>query len=357
GTLFGKNTIAGALNITTAGPTQEFEGSLSALYEFEQEETIVSGVVSGPLSDTFSARLAVQWSQMDAGWIENEFRGGEDEPASESSFARLSATWDATENLSFTAKYTYNDLEQSGRNSELSDANGKYPGAPFVGNMAALVAPYGEFGVLDNKRNVGGTPGTLFDRDESDTDMNTFVLTANYNWGDHLLTSITGYTDYDMIDAQDNDVTPLDILAMQTEEEYEQFSQELRLTSPGGETIDYIVGAYYQYDELDTHQMINVDLLDVIFGSPVPDVVPPGFFGPPIFSARYAHMEQETPSWAAFTQLTWNISDSFRATLGLRYANDEKDVFQELRLTEFDNRNSPLASLFPPASGVAPGFV
>ncbi|MEE8338608.1 MAG: TonB-dependent receptor [Xanthomonadales bacterium] len=357
GTLFGKNTIAGALNITTAAPTDEFEGSVSALYEFEQKQTILSGVLSGPLTDTVSARLALQWSELDAGWMENEFRGGEDEPASEHKFARLSLNWDASDKLNFLLKYTRSEFEQEGRNSELSDVNGKYPGAPFVGNMAALLAPFGEFGVLDNKRNVGGTPGTLFDRDEIETDANTFVLIATYDMADHVLTSITGYNDYDSFQATDQDVTPLDILAMQTEEEYEQFSQELRLTSPGGETIDYLIGAYYQYDELKTTQMINTNLLDVIFGSPVPGVVPPGIFGPPIFSARFADMEQETTSWAVFSQLTWNITDTFRTTLGLRYANDKKEVIQELRLTEFNDRNLPLATLFPPASGVAPGFV
>lgn len=356
GTLFGKNTIAGALNITTASPTDEFEGSVSALYEFDQEETIVSGVVSGPLTDNVSARLAVQWAEMDGGWMENTFRG-EDEPTSENNIARLSVSWNVSDKLSVDAKYSYSDFSMKGRNAELSDANGKYPGAPFVGNMAQLVAPYGEFGVLDNKRNIGGTPGTVFDRDEMESEANAFVLTVNYDWGNHVLTSITGYTDYDMFDANDNDVTPLDILAMHAEEDYEQFSQELRLTSPGGETLDYILGAYYQYDELNTTQMINVNLLETSFGSPVPGVVPPGFFGPPLFSGRYADMEQDTTSWAVFTQLTWNINDNWRTTLGLRYANDKKEVTQELRLTEFNDESSPLATVFPPASGVVPGFV
>lgn len=356
GTLFGKNTIAGALNITTAKPSEEFEGSVSALYEFEHEETILSAVVSGPLSDNFSARLAVQWAEMDGGWLENTFRG-EDEPTSENTIARLGISWDVTDKLTVDAKYSYGDFSMDGRVAELSDANGKYPGAPFVGNMAQLLAPFGEFGVLDNKRVVGGTPGSLFDRDQIETESNTFVVTLNYEWGDSVLTSVTGYTDYDMFDANDNDFTPLDILALQAQEDYEQFSQELRLTSPGGEKFDYIVGAYYQYDELNTTQLINVSLLDVIFGTPVPGVVPIGAFGPPIFSGRYADMEQETTSWAVFSQVTWNINDNWRTTLGLRYANDKKEVTQELRLTEFGDENSPLATLAPPASGAAPGFV
>ncbi len=356
GTLFGKNTIAGALNITTAKPTAEFEGSVTGMYEFEQEETILSGVVSGPLTDTLSGRIAAQWSNMDAGWIDNELRN-EDEPTPENIVVRSSLSWDASDRLTVDANYTYSDFTQDGRNSELSDANGRYPGAPFLPGMAELVAPYGEFGKLDEKRNVGGTPGSLYDRDKMENDANAFVLTLNYDWGDYIVTSISGYTDYNLTDETDNDVTPLDILAMETEENYEQYSQEFRLTSPGGETIDYIVGVYYQYDELDTEQFINVNLLETSFGSPVPGVVPPGFFGPPLFSARYAHMEQDTTSWSVFSQMTWNITDTVRTTLGLRYADDEKKVDQELRLTQFNDKNTPLATLFPPASGVAPGFV
>lgn len=346
GTLFGKNTIAGALNITTAGPTDEVEGFISGLYEFEHEETILEGVISGPLSDTLSARLSLRWSEMDDGWMDNRWKN-RGEPASETKFARVGLRWNPTDTLEVLGKVTINKFEQQGRNSELTDPNGKYPGAPFVGNMAQLLVPFGETGRRDGKRTVGGSSGTLFDRDESDNDMETYAVTVNYDIGDHVLTLVTGYTEYDMFDAQDNDVTPLDILAMQTDEEYEQFSQEIRLTSPGGEVLDYIVGFYYQTDELDTTQFINANLLDIVG-------LPPA--GPPIFSGRWANMNQETESLAVFAQLTWNISDTLRTTLGLRYSEDEKDAEQELRLTEFNSPNSLLATLMPPLSGIAPGF-
>lgn len=347
GTLFGKNTIAGALNITTANPTEEVEGFISGLYEFEHDETILEGVISGPLTDTLAARLSLRWSEMDEGWMDNDWKN-KGEPASETKFARLGLLWNPTDNLELLTKVSVNKFEQHGRNSELTDPNGKYPGAPFVGNMASLLTPFGEMGKRDGNRNVGGTPGTLFDRDESDNDMETYSVTVNYDIGEHVLTSVTGYTEYDMFDAQDNDVTPLDVLAMETREDYQQFSQEIRLTSPGDETLDYIVGAYYQTDELDTTQFINANLLDLVG-------LPPA--GPPIFSGRWANMDQETTSWAVFTQLTWNITDSVRTTLGLRYAEDEKEATQELRLTEFNDPNSLLSALMPPASGIAPGFV
>jgi len=340
GTLFGKNTIAGAMNIITADPTDELEGFVSALYEFEHDETIMEGVFSGPLNDSLSARLSLRWSEMNEGWIRNSWRH-DGEPQSETQMARLGLRWTPTEDLEALTKITINNFEQEGRNSELTDVNGFYPGGD---SMAALLAPFGEIGKKDGKRLVGGTEGTLFDRDESDNDIASYLITVNYNLGEHTLTSVTGYTEYDFTDAQDNDVTPFDILAMESEEDYEQFSQEIRITSPLDQTLDYILGAYYQRDNLDTTQFINTNLLDL---QP----------GPPIFSSRLANMSQDTESWAVFAQLTWNISETVRTTLGLRYAEDEKEVEQEMRLTEFANPNSPLATLSPPASGVASGAV
>ena len=58
--LFGKNSVAGALNITTAKPTDAFEGSLMASYEFENTESIVEGIVSGPISDRVRYRVAAR---------------------------------------------------------------------------------------------------------------------------------------------------------------------------------------------------------------------------------------------------------------------------------------------------------
>ena len=69
-TLFGKNTIAGAINITTGQPTEEFEGYISAGYTSELEAKTVTGVVSGPLSDSVRGRLAIR-SYEDKGYVEN----------------------------------------------------------------------------------------------------------------------------------------------------------------------------------------------------------------------------------------------------------------------------------------------
>src|SRR3546814_9267316 len=67
---FGKNSTAGVISLTSANPTDELEGYLRAGYEFVANERVVEGVISGPLTDTLQARLALRGSQMD-GWMHN----------------------------------------------------------------------------------------------------------------------------------------------------------------------------------------------------------------------------------------------------------------------------------------------
>ncbi len=68
GILFGKNTIGGAINVTSAKPTDEFESYIEALYEPEHGEEVITGVVSGPLTEAVSGRLAVRKESFEGWW-------------------------------------------------------------------------------------------------------------------------------------------------------------------------------------------------------------------------------------------------------------------------------------------------
>jgi iron complex outermembrane receptor protein len=74
-TLFGKNTIGGAINITSAAPEDQFGSKLSVTYEPDSEESLVAGHVTGPLTDTLRGRLAFTANQMDDGWVTNDYYG------------------------------------------------------------------------------------------------------------------------------------------------------------------------------------------------------------------------------------------------------------------------------------------
>jgi iron complex outermembrane receptor protein len=343
GTLFGKNSIAGALNITTARPTREAEGYVTAQYGFTFEEPVLEGVLSGPISETLAVRVAGRWSELNRGWIKNAYRDRR-EPQLESAVGRISVLWKPSENFDLLAKATVNRFVENGRSSELINVGGAYFGNP--GSQAELLAPYGEFGVLDKVRNVGGTPGTAFDRDRSANTVQSYGLTANYYLDDFTITSITGFITYDARDTQDNDVTPLDLMAMEVGEEYDQFSQEIRLTSPTGGLFEYLVGAYYQRDTLDALQYINISTLQIREA---------GYAGPPLHSGRYLTLHQKTESWAVFGQFKVNFNEDFSAAVGLRYSEDRKSVLQQGRLTAFNQPNVPLSSNPLMPVGAAPG--
>jgi iron complex outermembrane recepter protein len=293
--LFGQSSIAGAISLVSAKPTDEFEGMISASYADKYNEQEVNGYVSGPLTDTLKARLALRDRQED-GYIENVLRD-EDTPAIDEQAARLTLVWEPTEELLAELKLESARLDRKGRPTQAVDL-GTYPD-----QVAGLV----DNAKLDYK--------TYSNEDnEMEFDSDTVVLKLEYAVGDHTLTSITGYSEYEyQEDNYDAESTELAVVALDMSEDFEQFSQEFRLTSPGGETIDYIVGAFFQkseqkYTEDASLQISALNPANVYFDS---------------LLKRPFEVESETV--ALFGQATWNVSEQLRVTFGLRYTEDEKE--------------------------------
>ena len=88
----------------------------------------------------------------------------------------------------------------------------------------------------------------LMARNTNKTDV--FVATVNWELDFATLTSISAYSGYDMESGGNTDLSAAPGLGRTRSEDYEQYSQEIRFVSPGGETIDWIAGAYYQYNNL-----------------------------------------------------------------------------------------------------------
>jgi outer membrane receptor protein involved in Fe transport len=234
-TLFGKNTIAGAINITTAQPTERFEGYIEAAFESEVDGTTVSAMLSGPLSDTVRVRVAARKSD-DEGWMTNTAVGGVGGPEEDNLAIRGTLEWDASESLVFTLKAERNHYKYLGRPQVISIAT---PMATF------LYQTFGDAGFspgFDYVRNARTSVQTEF----HDTDASLVQLTALYDWGNLAVTSITAVTGYDYRDSQDADYSALLFLERSRLEEHEQFSQEFLLTSPGGGAVDLLAGVYFQ---------------------------------------------------------------------------------------------------------------
>jgi len=305
GTLFGKNTIGGALNITSAQPTDELEASLSNSYEFELDQTIVEGFVSGPLSDTVRGRLAFNVNDMSEGWTHNSFYDA-DEPDTEQWAVRGALAWDASDSLSITVKYEHGDFDVTGAPYEIIEA----------GPHAALFESVGIDGKLNGESTIGNVSPAI-DIGSSfiyEGDMDEFALTADYQLAGATLTTLIAHSAYEFDRAQDADFGPLDVTTHFDTEEFEQDSVEIRLASDNDNTIQYIVGVYWQQNELDLISATSLNTTPL--GVPLPAVT------------RNFGLEQDSDTWAVFGQATWALTDTFRLTGGLRYTEETKDARQ-----------------------------
>lgn len=301
GILFGKNTIAGAINITTAQPDHEFMASIDALYEPDHGEEVLTLVLNGGITDNLAGRLAVRHIGMD-GWWDNEFLGTEG-PDQDSNYYRGALKWTPTDLLDITAKYEHGDFDR--QNAPQVVYQSEQP-LNFRGEEVFPVISDRDSGSIDWPSG-----------DDAKTDV--FALTINWDLSFATLTSITAYSAYDVFRTQDSDYSAQPGINRTLDEEYEQVSQEIRFVSPGGERFDWIAGAYYQTAELDISR-VNVGLDTGLLG-------PTASFA--LLNTQEAQpnwFEQDSDSWAVFAQGTWNIADRWRATLGIRYNEEEKEL-------------------------------
>ena len=321
--LFGKNSIAGAVSMITARPGDEFEGSVTALYETEEQRQDYRLVLSGPLTQRLSGRFSALYRDMDGAYT-NTLSGG-DEKREEERVLRAQLLWEPIDTLSVLAKYERSDFDDFGRNVELAqsivreDLAAQGRGIDYItalnnfvaaGNNARGLQPPIAYSGIDGRLNrVRGGNG-----DFHDNSSEVFVLTVDYALGDHTLTSTTGYLEYAFSQDCDCDFTSASIFNALQSERFDQFSQEIRLTSPGGETLDYIAGLYYQNNELNFNDSINVPANSLL------RLLNPAFSD--IRTRRFS--VQDSDLWALFAQFTWNVNERTRLVLGARYSEEDK---------------------------------
>lgn len=342
--LFGKNSVGGALNITTARPTDEFDAMVSALYSGRYDEQEYSAHVSGPFTERFRGRLAARYREVD-GHIENATLGTDD-PSREESLVRGWLEFDVTENVSAALKAEFGEFDVVGRQIEIAQEFPAVAG-PFTGlTYAQILAIFGQDpSVLNNTADyVRSSNG-----DFSNNDTDEFVLQVDWEAGENTLTSITGYSEYDFDELCDCDFTGGNVFNVSMGEEYEQISQEIRLTSPTGGALEYILGAYYESSDLKFTDTIllpgNSVLVPLLNANPAFNGTPlQGIAGTAVADTGTPRLfTQDAESQSVFAQVSWNMSEEFRSTFGLRYTKDEKDATRTLGITEIDG--DPLVGL------------
>ncbi len=342
--LFGKNSVAGALNITTAKPTDEFEGSIFASNEFEDDEIIIEGMLSGPLSDAVRARVAVRSRELD-GYMTNATLG-RPEPNREDLTVRGTLEFDLSDNVTATLKAEIGEFDVTGRHIEVVNEQ-PAPAGPFAGLLYSE-ALAGAFMQDSSVLNVVRDDVRSSNGDFSNNESATYVLTLDWGLGEHDLKSITGWSDFEYDEFCDCDYTGAVVFGAALQEQYTQFSQEFRLSSPLADNYDYILGVYYQTSDHDYADQI-------IF--PANSIVGPAL-GAPVINAtqarRLANVENDVLS--AFAQFNWHVNDAWTIQLGGRVTQDDREGRRTLNILALDGSPLPMAQATAPIVYGSPGL-
>ena len=305
GTLFGKNTTGGLINIIRGDVTMEWGGDfIVTLDEHGRED--VKGVVNVPIvEDKLGIKLFGAQIKSD-GFVYNttleEDVGGDD--VQNYGFA---AKWQATDNFDIKLHYE-KTKDESDQGAYVNQNTGTDNTCVFFASCVT--------NTTDNEnQNSSNT------RNFSDNEYDTTILTANYDFGNMVLTYIGAQRDMDEQNMQSFDASPADFLDMNYFNEWDQESHELRLTTNFDGPLNFVAGLYSF--EVDYTQYWDVYHLhwtyNAILGFPLfPDVTAPT-------SAKTQGQRQQTDSAAAFISADWAINDRWTLTLGGRYTEEEKD--------------------------------
>ncbi len=352
GTLYGKNTIGGAINVITTRPGNEFDGKLKATMGSDDRMDFDGRVNLPLLPGKLAAKLAASSHNQD-GWVE---RAGDGLDLGDTGVdvVRGALAWTPTEALRIDLSADYSSIEQNGSPGILrgtfSYPGGLYDlynavGAPLVAAMQGMPpgSQFDDSWVGDENTSYGTGPSL------DDNETWGLNLTATWDIADTIaLKSITAWREMDAKIKVDMDYSPFPVVETDEKQDQEQFSQEFQLSGDAfGQRLNWLAGAYYMrekaHDENATKLASGIyDSLELMPGAFVPLV--PGFACPAPFPAPCAGgagnpyntifdldvsptTELETDSWALFAQGSWQLTDKTSLTLGGRYSWDDKEYF------------------------------
>jgi outer membrane receptor protein involved in Fe transport len=386
GTIFGKNTVGGALNLTTRKPTSEFAANLNAGYEFELEEANLNGFLSGPLADTVRGRIAFLATDQNEGFIDNRFYN-ESTPVARTNAVRGILDWDVTSATLLRVRGEYQDFD--------------FDGQPFALRTAGPLAPViQQFGVREGSLTqtaIGQAPGGLLDTGSNGTlegESKEIAVTVEQTFDSGASLEVIGaFSTLDFDRRLDADFSPLDLFGVDDSEDSDQTSLSVRLISPDKGRVRYVAGLYYQDSslELDGLSSLNVATAQNALGAgclaaglSAPDaqqlfasalglngqtprnaasqlmragnasvidtcVAFGGTLTVPGSLSRVNTFDQQAEVYAAYGQADFTLTNSLELTVGLRYTIEDKDARQTVFGSNFgtttpnNNLATPLA--------------
>ena len=329
GTLFGKNTVAGAVSLVSAKPSGEFEGKGTVnVGNFNALEAKLS--VDFALSDQVSAKIAASTRTRD-GYIKNVYTEGQ-LPTTMNTVVDGTPIFGIplpfpieTENPPNTSDEINNQDTQSYRaqlriqpNDNL-DINIALDGLQSE-RMPVLGVPL--------TTTFGDTPYHFADVENDEVnwsfqgrekrDISGVNVNIDYDLGNEFsLRSITAFRDTEIIYQNDTDYSPLDFLWLYYQDNYDQTTQEFQLISPDDADFKYVVGVYYYKQDAET-------IRDAIGGHAA------GFFGIPYLGGAFNDGTVDTESTAFYISGSYQFNEQWKLGFGARQSEETKDVVWNL---------------------------
>ncbi|QFU77956.1 TonB-dependent receptor [Halioglobus maricola] len=330
GTLFGRNTIGGAISVNTVRPQigGDFGGELG-LAVGSDDRLNLKGALEVPLGDSLAIRASLASLEQD-GYVTRQSDGA-DLGNEDTLTGRFALAWMPTESLSVDINADYSQMKTNAAAFELlgidftdlSQFNGLVASVPppmvFIHNVTfAATAPGVPCAVTDVAGNgITSNPDSpncmderyLLDRGRSaateieDPELDVWGVAGTVAWdfSDSMtFKSITGWRELDSLEGQDGDISPHRIAHWTVEMEQEQFTQEFQLLGSHADW-NWILGAYYFKEEGTDRNTLDFTVSNFLSG---------GAF--------------DNESMALFAQATWDISDILHLTVGGRYTDEEK---------------------------------
>lgn len=310
GTLYGRNTPVGAINITSRAPSQRNEALLSARIG-NYEDLLVSGYVGGGLTEKVAGRVSF-WASSREGY-ETNLSTGDEVNGQEQYGVRGRLLWDVADSVTGDFIAYYSRIRSECCTPETLAPIGA-TGIATPGFLAAAQAaghPFRNF--------TEGDHVVDDDREGLDT-AETYGASVTLNVdlpGEHTLTSITAFNGYtDDIGQLAADGLPQATGAGEQYLRVEGLSEELRIASSLDRQLSYIAGIYLFSSDM-THTT------DTYLGVNANRVLPPARAFLPTDASSF-YFSQDTRSAAVFGQTTFRLTDSWRLTGGARYSWDRK---------------------------------